>query len=133
MMGVSLDDVLSELPVDSQAHVEAEAERMYEDYMTLQQLRKAHEMTQVALSEKLGKQRATIAQMEKRSDLMISTLRDHVEALGENLSLQVEFPGHRPAHLQALGDLDEPPTRAARSGATDRSWQLPTRGKYPIS
>lgn len=46
MMGVSLNDVLSELPVDSQARVEAEAERMYEEYMTLQQLRKAHEMTQ---------------------------------------------------------------------------------------
>lgn len=54
--------------------------------------------------------------MEKRSDLMISTLRGYVEALGGKLSLQVEFPGHRPVHLQGLGDLDEPPARAARSG-----------------
>lgn len=49
-------------------------------------------MTQLAPSKKLGKQQATIAEMENRSGLMISTLRGYVEALGARLSLQGEFP-----------------------------------------
>ena len=65
-------------------------------------------MTQTQLAEMLGVRQATIAKMEKRSDLMISTLRNYVEAMGGRLSLIVEFPGRMPVHLSGLGDVEEP-------------------------
>lgn len=106
-MTVSLDDVLAELSDENRAKVEAGAERIYDEYLTLQELRKAKQVTQQELSRRLNKRQSTIAQMEKRSDLMISTLRDYIEGLGGQLTLQVELPGHAPVTLNGLGDTEE--------------------------
>lgn len=106
-MTVSLDDVLAELSDESRANVEAGAERIYDEYLTLQELRKAKQVTQQELSRRLNKRQSTIAQMEKRSDLMISTLRDYIEGLGGKLTLQVELPGHAIVILNGLGDTDD--------------------------
>lgn len=108
-MTVSLDDVLAGLSDENRAKVEAEicAERIYDEYLTLQELRKAKQVTQQELSRRLNKRQSTIAQMEKRSDLMISTLRDYIEGLGGKLTLQVELPGHGPVTLNGLGDTEE--------------------------
>jgi DNA-binding XRE family transcriptional regulator len=106
-MTVSLDDVLAGLSDENRAKVEAGAERIYDEYLTLQELRKAKQVTQQELSRRLNKRQSTIAQMEKRSDLMISTLRDYIEGLGGKLTLQVELPGHAPVTLNGLGDTEE--------------------------
>lgn len=59
---------------------------------------------------------ATVAQMEKRGDLMLSTLRSYVEAMGGHLRLVVDFPDRPPVSLEGLGDTEEPPRRrSARS------------------
>lgn len=44
-------------------------------YVTLQALRKARELTQVQLANILGKNQAAITQLEKRTDMLLSTLR----------------------------------------------------------
>lgn len=106
-MTTSLEDALREFSPAVRAEIQAEAERIYSEAMTLQALRKAREMTQVALSERLGKRQSTIAQIEKRSDLLISTIREYVEALGGTLSLQVQFPGHEPVTLKGLREEAE--------------------------
>ena len=49
--------------------------------------------------------------MEKHSDLMLSTLRSYVEAMGGKLSLTVEFPGQGTVVLEGLGDTERPPSR----------------------
>ena len=59
----------------------------------LQQLRKAKALTQAQLAKTPGIRQATIAKMEKRNDLMISTLGSHVETMGGRVNLVVEFPG----------------------------------------
>lgn len=62
------------------------------------------------LAKTLGIDHVTVAQMEKRSDLMISTLRSYIEAMGGKLNLTVEFPGRVPTQIAGLGDLaDESP------------------------
>jgi transcriptional regulator with XRE-family HTH domain len=109
MMGVSLNDKLKQLPEDRRARILAEADRLHAEYLTLQELRKAKRLTQAQLAEALGIRQATIAQMEKRSDLMLSTLRSYVEAMGGKLRLTVEFPGQEPVALEGLGDTEEPP------------------------
>ncbi|WP_138511163.1 XRE family transcriptional regulator [Maricaulis alexandrii] len=113
-MGKSLTEKLNALPQARRERIEAETDRLHAEYLTLQELRKARELTQVQLAETLNIRQATVAQMEKRSDLMLSTLRSYVEAMGGKLSLLVEFPDHAPVSLEGLGDLDERRGRPGR-------------------
>ena len=47
----------------------------------------------------------TIAQMEKRTDLLLSTLRHYVDAIGGRLDLVVQFPDQNPVILKQLTGL----------------------------
>ena len=80
-------------------------------------MRKAREMTQVRLAELLGKSQVTIAQLEKRTDLLLSTLRSYIEALGGQLELVVRFPEREPIVLQGLcAEEQTVPSPARRRG-----------------
>lgn len=110
-MARTLKDKLATLDPARRASVEAEADRLHTEYLTLQELRKAKAMTQVQLAETLGIQQATVAKYERQSDLLLSTLTSYVRAMGGNLRLMVEFPGKAPVALQGLGDTEEPRRR----------------------
>lgn len=113
-MGTTLKDKLAQLAPERRARIEAEADRLHAEYQTLKDLRKARELTQTQLAKSLGIRQATIAQLEKRSDLMLSTLRSYVEAMGGRLRLTVEFPDKSPVSLEGFGDTEEPrPQRRA--------------------
>lgn len=103
-MGTKLADKIASLSPDHRAEVEAESERLRAEYLTLQGLRKARELTQVQLAETLGQRQVSIAKLEKRSDLLLSTLRRYVEAMGGQLDLVVRFPEGAPVHLAGIGD-----------------------------
>ena len=110
-MTTSLKSVLDNLDPARRARIEQDADRLHAEYLTLQELRKAKALTQSTLAEALNIRQASVAQMEKRSDLMLSTLRSYVEAMGGSLKIMVEFPDRRPVILSSLGDTEEPPTR----------------------
>lgn len=109
-MPVPLKQIMDGLDPEFRASIEAETARLQAEYLTMQDMRKAKELTQAKLAETLGVKQATIAQMEKRSDLLISTLRSYVEAMGGNLKLVVEFPGRSEVVLEGLSD-QAPDTR----------------------
>lgn len=107
-MGTTLEEQLAKLAPERRSRIEAEAERLHAEYLSLKDLRRAKELTQVQLAELLGIRQATVAQLEKRSDLLLSTLRGYVEAMGGHLKLTVEFPGRPPVTLEGLGETEEP-------------------------
>ena len=109
----SLDDKLNEFSKVRRERILAEADRLHAEYLTLQKLRKAKKFTQTQLAETLNVRQATVAQMEKRSDLLLSTLRSYVNAMGGKLSLIVEFPDQTPVSLEGFGDTEEPPRMGA--------------------
>jgi len=115
----TLKDKLAALDPARRAGVLAEAERLHTEYLTLQELRKAKDLTQVQLAETLGIQQATVAKYERQSDLLLSTLSSYVRAMGGSLKLTVEFPGKKPVTLDGLGDSDEP-RRRRRAARADR-------------
>lgn len=106
-MARTLKDKLSSLDAARRANVEAEAERLHTEYLTLQELRKAKELTQVQLAKTLNVQQATVAKYERQSDLLLSTLTSYIQAMGGSLKLMVEFPGKAPVALDGLGDTEE--------------------------
>lgn len=107
-MARSLKEKLATLDPARRAVIEAEADRLHAEYLTLQELRKAKQLTQVQLAETLGVQQATVAKYERQSDLLLSTLTSYVRAMGGELKLMVEFPGKAPVALEGLGEMDEP-------------------------
>lgn len=119
-MGISLKDKMAQLSPERQARISDEADLLHAEYLTLQELRKAKDLTQVQIAELLNIRQASVAQMEKRSDLMLSTLRSYVEAMGGKLRLLVEFPDHAPVSLDGLGDTEEPAPHKARDNSNSR-------------
>ena len=117
-MGKSLTEKLNEFPVARRDRILAEADRLHAEYLTLQELRKARKLTQTQLAETLNIRQATVARMEKRGDLMLSTLRGYVEAMGGTLSLTVAFPDRAPVSLEGLGDTEEPPRKRSDERAS---------------
>ena len=118
-MARTLKDKMAALEPARRANIEAEADRLHTEYLTLQELRKAKEMTQVQLAETLGIQQATVAKYERQSDLLLSTLSTYVRAMGGSLKLMVEFPGKAPVAIEGLGETEEP--RRSRRAARDHS------------
>lgn len=110
-MARPLKDKLAALEPARRAGVEAEADRLHTEYLTLKELRKAKDLTQVQLAQTLGIQQATVAKYERQSDLLLSTLSSYVQAMGGSLKLMVEFPGKAPVALEGLGEIEEPRRR----------------------
>lgn len=111
-MARTLKDKLAALDPARRVGIEAEADRLRTEYLTLQELRKAKDLTQVQLAETLGIQQATVAKYERQSDLLLSTLSSYVRAMGGSLKLMVEFPGKASVALDGLGETEEPRRRS---------------------
>lgn len=88
--------------------------------MTLQELRRARKLTQVSVAKALGITQDSVSRLEKRRDILLSTLRKTVQVMGGNLSLLAEFPDRAPVLLAGIaeGGPDMKPTRRkdARAG-----------------
>ena len=120
-MARTLKDKLAEFDPARRVNIEAEADRLHTEYLTLQELRKAKQMTQVQLAASLGIQQATVVKYERQSDLLLSTLSSYVRAMGGSLKLMVEFPGKKPVALDGLGDTGELPRRRCNARASRRA------------
>jgi transcriptional regulator with XRE-family HTH domain len=58
----------------------------------LNELRKARRLTQEQLAERLGIRQSNVSKLERRANLLVSTLRDVVEAMGGELRVTAQFP-----------------------------------------
>ncbi|MCL2524029.1 MAG: helix-turn-helix domain-containing protein [Betaproteobacteria bacterium] len=97
-MAKKLDDILAELPAERQAGIAARAQEL----ATLRDLRLAAERTQCELAASLNVGQEAISRLEKRSDMLLSTLRRYVEGMGGQLDLVVRFPDRPPVSLKHL-------------------------------
>lgn len=89
--------------------IEARAAQLIAEEMTLQELRRARKLTQVRMAKALGISQDGVSRLEKRSDLLLSTLRKTIEAMGGNLSLVAEFPDREPVILSGISAPDAEP------------------------
>ena len=104
---ITLKDKMKGLSPARRKKVEARAAELIAEEMTLRELRHARKLTQVKMARTLGVTQDSVSRMEKRSDLLLSTLRKTVEAMGGNLSLVAEFPDRPPVVLSGISK-DEP-------------------------
>ena len=98
-MARKLDDIMAALPAKRRARINDRAMEL----ATLKDLRKAAEQTQEDLAAALGVGQDTISRLEKRSDMLLSTLRHYVESMGGKLELVAQFPNRPPVVIDRLG------------------------------
>jgi transcriptional regulator with XRE-family HTH domain len=87
----NIDRIIGGLPPARRAKIEGRTRQLIGEEMALQQLRKARHLTQEQMAKLLNIGQDSISRLESRSDLLISTLRSYVEAMGGALKIVVEF------------------------------------------
>lgn len=82
---------------DDIAAADAQVEEMDRIYaMNLAMIRKAAQMTQVEVARKLGVGQGVVSRLERRSDMLLSTLYDYLTATGaDSASIVVTVHGRR--------------------------------------
>lgn len=100
-MAKPLSELLKKVSPEVKAAASVKAAEMLVE-MTLAELRQQRGKTQVDVAQSLGIQQPNVAQLEKRDDIYLSTLRKYVEVLGGQLELVARFPDGASAciHLQ---------------------------------
>ncbi len=105
--GPLLQNIWDNLPEDRQQRITAHAELLEAQYLTLHKLRKTAGLTQANVSKTLNMPQSNVSRLEKSSDMLVSTLRSYIEAVGGKLNLTVELPDQPPVFLAGLSDLIE--------------------------
>ena len=117
-MGRILDEWIASLSPEEQRRVESRAAELIAEEMSLRDLRKAMKRTQVSIAKKLKVRQDGVSKIERRTDMLLSTLRDYVHALGGDLHLVAEFknrPAVRLTEIAAIADGHKTRTRRARA------------------
>lgn len=121
-------EVMKELSADERAKVMARTRELLAEEIALQHLRKARHLTQERMAELLGVGQDSISRLERRSDLLISTLQSYIKAMGGTLKLVVQFRDGM-ATLSGLGEMNvdkihtpkAPPRKRASSGSHSKT------------
>ena len=71
--------------------------------MTLRDARQQVSKTQAGIAKRLGIGQDSVSRLEKRGDMLVSTLREYVEAIGGKVRLVVELKGQPPVELKKIG------------------------------
>ena len=123
-MAKSLTEKLQSLDAKRRKKIEARAAELIAGEMSLRDLRRARARTQTQMAKKLGIGQEGVSRLEQRSDLMLSTLRGYVEAMGGELLLIAEFPDRPPVTLSGVAELETkklaPKATLSRQGSKEK-------------
>ena len=104
-MAKTLKDKMAALTPERRQTIEAMTAELVAEEKSLRDLRQALALTQEHVAEVLGVGQESISRLEKRSDLLLSTLRGYVKAMGGELRLVAEFPNRPPVLLKGLTSM----------------------------
>jgi DNA-directed RNA polymerase specialized sigma24 family protein len=99
-----LDEFIGTLPEKEQSAIESSFQNLNAEFMALQDLRKAMAFTQEQIAEELHMDQSNLSKLEKRADLLLSTLRRYIEAMGGSLHLVAQFPERPPVEVIGFGE-----------------------------
>lgn len=121
-MTVSLESFMKDFTTEERAAVAARTQALIAEELTLRDLRQAQNLTQERMAELMGIEQESVSRLERRADLLLSTLSSYVAAMGGRLRLVAEFPDRQPVEV-ALSDItcetgsqSKPRRRKTRAG-----------------
>lgn len=130
-MSTTLQSIIEEFSAEDQKLIQSKASVLAEEMVrhadSLAEVRSALVKTQDEVARVLNVKQNAVAQLEKRSDLLLSTLRKYVEAMGGELAVAVRTGTGTVIMLDSLSSLAKPstPRRARGSGVARKSAARP--------
>lgn len=107
-MGRNINVVIAALPKARREKVEAKANQLSKEMIayadSLSEVRKAVNKTQRDIGRKLGIGQGAVAQLEGRSDLLLSTLHKYMNAAGVTLVMVAETKDGKRIELGDIGN-----------------------------
>lgn len=90
-MARKFSELVDKMSPESRARSDALAEQLRAEY-PLYELRRARGLSQECIAKTLKVSQANISKIEQRTDMYISTLRSHIQAMGGELEIRAKFP-----------------------------------------
>lgn len=135
-MSTTLQSIIEEFDDKNQKLIQHKASLLAKEMIrhadSLAEVRTALIKTQDEVARVLNVKQNAVAQLEKRSDLLLSTLRKYVEAMGGELAVAVRTGAGTVIMLDSLSSLAKPPVRqrARASGVAQKpAARAPSRSK----
>jgi predicted XRE-type DNA-binding protein len=119
-MPVNIRTKLQKLTPAQRKKIHARATEIISEEMSLRDLRRARNLTQVRVAKVLGITQDSVSRLEQRSDLLLSTLRKTVKAMGGDVRIVAEFPGRAPVVLADPIENNGSPKSARRPARARR-------------
>src|SRR5688500_10031744 len=116
----SLKDKMAEFSEARRQKIEARAAELAAEEMSLRDLRRAHRLTQARVGKALKIGQDGVSRLEQRSDLLISTLRNYVVAMGGDLELVARFPDRPAVAVTGLAGIEAQEGVGAKTEARRR-------------
>lgn len=116
----TLKQKLAALPKERRTRIARRADELEAEEMSLQALRQARKLTQVRMAKALGIAQESVSRLEKRKDVLFSTLNQYVEAMGGQLRVTVDFPDRPSVRLSDLQAASRPRRQPAPKPAARR-------------
>jgi len=110
---VPYEKIFATFPPARQRKIKKRAAELIAEEFTLRDLRRAKQITQEEVAQRLSGRQVYVSRLERRADMKLSTLRDYVRALGGDLQLMVTFPGDLPVRLRDIGTMSARKARNA--------------------
>jgi len=93
------EDVILQDMRSEECVAEFEDQHIELDARTIAEARKALALTQTQVANVMEITQSALSQMEKREDMMVSTIQSYIKAIGGKLELVAKFPGMSPIEL----------------------------------
>jgi len=87
----SFQELIAELPPERQERIAELGRTLIAEATLLRELRLERDVTQEQLAAMMGIRQASLSKIEHQDDLLVSTLRRYVEALGGTLEIRARF------------------------------------------
>lgn len=133
-MSTTLKSIIEEFSDEDQKFIHRKAKVLAEEMIrhadSLAEVRAALAKTQDEVARVLNVKQNAVAQLEKRSDLLLSTLRKYVEAMGGELAVAVKTGTGTVIMLDSLSSLArQSASKPARTSRGVRKPPAPAVGK----
>ena len=87
----SFAELRAQMSLEARDKAEEEADRLGEE-MDIAEVRRAIKLSQQDVDQTLQIRQGTVAKIEERADMSLSTLRRFIEAMGGELEIVARFP-----------------------------------------
>jgi predicted transcriptional regulator len=91
-MTKNINDVIAGFSPEDQKDIQAVTQNIIEEYDSLKSIREHIGLTQTEVAQNMSLNQSNISDMEKRTDMKVSSLKSYLEAIGCEIDILVTRP-----------------------------------------